>query len=56
VFTSLGIKALAFTFINASPVILIETSAELNGGFFFSLRKLNCLNVVSFEFLEEKEV
>ena len=34
----------------------VETSTELNGSSFLSLRKPNCLNAVSFVFLEIKEL
>jgi hypothetical protein len=34
----------------------IETSTELNGSSFLPLKKLNCLNAVSFGFLEIKEL
>jgi hypothetical protein len=34
----------------------VEASAELNGNSFLPLKKLNCLNVVSFEFLGKNEL
>ena len=47
-----GMKALAFTLIDASPLELFVASAGLNGENRTSLRKSLCLSVASLGFLD----